>query len=81
LGAAGAVEAVICALALQHGFIPGGLNTREVDPLLKLNYQSQNRSQALARVMSNSFGFGGTNCSLIFGLAQLGQQPDGESNQ
>ncbi|MDP3308390.1 beta-ketoacyl-[acyl-carrier-protein] synthase family protein [Methylotenera sp.] len=81
LGAAGAVEAVICALALQHGFIPGGLNTREVDPLLKLNYQLQNRSQALARVMSNSFGFGGTNCSLIFGLAQLGQQPDGESNQ
>ena len=70
LGAAGAVEAVICALALQHGFIPGGLNTSEVDPLLQLNYQLQNRDQALTRVMSNSFGFGGTNCSLIFGLAQ-----------
>jgi len=70
LGAAGAVEAVICALALQHGFIPGGLNTREADSLLQLNYQLQNRDQALTRVMSNSFGFGGTNCSLIFGLAQ-----------
>lgn len=81
LGAAGAVEAVICALALQHGFIPGGLNTHEVDLQLELNYQLENRRQVLARVMSNSFGFGGTNCSLIFGLAQVGQQPDGKSNQ
>lgn len=69
LGAAGAVEAVICALALQNGFIPGGLNTHNVDPLLNLNYQLANLNQSLARVMSNSFGFGGTNCSLIFGLA------------
>lgn len=69
LGAAGAVEAVICALALQHGFIPGGLNTQIIDADLPLNYQLQNRPQALQRVMSNSFGFGGTNCSLIFGLA------------
>ncbi len=70
LGAAGAVEAVICALALQHGFIPAGLNTSEIDPLLHLNYQLENSNQPLNRVMSNSFGFGGTNCSLIFGLAQ-----------
>jgi len=70
LGAAGAVEAVICALALQNGFIPGGINTREADPLLQLNYQLQNRDQALTHVMSNSFGFGGTNCSLIFGMTQ-----------
>jgi len=69
LGAAGAIEAVICALALQHGFIPGGLNTDNVDASLNLNYQLENREQALAYVMSNSFGFGGTNCSLIFGLA------------
>jgi 3-oxoacyl-[acyl-carrier-protein] synthase I len=69
LGAAGGVEAVICALALQHGFIPGGLNTQTTDTELPLNYQLQNRPQALQRVMSNSFGFGGTNCSLIFGLA------------
>jgi len=71
LGAAGAVEAVICALALQHAFIPGGLNTTQVDPLLKLNYQFKNSNQVLTRVMSNSFGFGGTNCSLIFGLAPI----------
>ncbi|MDO9281705.1 MAG: beta-ketoacyl-[acyl-carrier-protein] synthase family protein [Methylotenera sp.] len=77
LGAAGAVEAVICAIALQQGFIPGGLNTREADSLLQLNYQLQNSDQALTCVMSNSFGFGGTNCSLIFGLAQSGSEQSG----
>jgi 3-oxoacyl-[acyl-carrier-protein] synthase-1 len=75
LGAAGAIEAIICALALQNAFIPGGLNTRTLDPQLQLNYQLQNRPQKLKRVLSNSFGFGGTNCSLVLGLAQeAGQQ-------
>ena len=69
LGAAGGLEAVICALALQHGFLPAGINTRELDPAIPLNYLLANRTQAVARVMSNSFGFGGTNCSLIFGRA------------
>ena len=68
LGAAGGIEAVICALALQHGLVPGGLNTRELDPSLTVNYLLHNREQPVARVLSNSFGFGGTNCSLIFGL-------------
>lgn len=67
LGAAGGVEAVICALALQHGVLPGGLNTRQLDPTLDLDYLLENRELRLARVLSNSFGFGGTNCSLIFG--------------
>jgi len=69
LGAAGGLEAVICALALQHGLLPGGLNTRQLDPTLDLHYLLDNREQSLARVLSNSFGFGGTNCSLIFGRA------------
>ena len=69
LGAAGGVEAVICALALQHGFMPGGLNTHEVDPVLPLDYLLDNREQPVRRVISNSFGFGGTNCSLVFGRA------------
>jgi len=69
LGAAGGLEAVICALALQHGLLPAGINTRELDPSIPLNYLLANRTQAVARVMSNSFGFGGTNCSLIFGRA------------
>ena len=69
LGAAGGVEAVICALALQHGLLPAGLNTRQLDPALDLDYLLDNREQPVARVLSNSFGFGGTNCSLIFGRA------------
>ncbi|MEO8417477.1 MAG: beta-ketoacyl-[acyl-carrier-protein] synthase family protein [Methylophilaceae bacterium] len=69
LGAAGGLEAVICALALRYELLPGGLNTRELDPALKLNYLLANREQPLSYVISNSFGFGGTNCSLIFGRA------------
>ena len=69
LGAAGGLEAVICALALRNGVMPGGLNTRQRDPLLPLNYLLDNREQAVRRVLSNSFGFGGTNCSLVFGRA------------
>jgi 3-oxoacyl-[acyl-carrier-protein] synthase-1 len=69
LGAAGALEAVICALALQHEFAPGGLNTRTLDPGLTLRYLTDNRPGRLSRVLSNSFGFGGTNCSLILGRA------------
>jgi 3-oxoacyl-[acyl-carrier-protein] synthase-1 len=70
LGAAGGVEAVICALALRHGLLPGGLNTRQLDPALDLDYLLENREQPVAHVLSNSFGFGGTNCSLIFSRAE-----------
>src|SRR6266850_2695038 len=69
LGAAGALEAVICALALQEGVMPAGVNTTEVDPALPVHYLRANRAACLSRVMSNSFGFGGSNCSLIFGRA------------
>lgn len=69
LGAAGALEAVICALALQEAMMPAGVNTTEVDPALAVHYLRDNRATPLARVMSNSFGFGGSNCSLIFGRA------------
>jgi len=69
LGAAGGVEAVICALALQNNFMPAGLNTEQLDPNLGLDYLLTNRDQPLSYVLSNSFGFGGTNCSLIFGRA------------
>jgi 3-oxoacyl-[acyl-carrier-protein] synthase I len=69
LGAAGALEAVICALALKNGLLPGGLNTQQVDPALPLDYLTGNRDLAARRVLSNSFGFGGTNCALVFGRA------------
>ena len=69
LGAAGALEAVICSLALQHGFAPAGINTRNVDPALGIQYLVENRPGRIERVLSNSFGFGGTNCSLVLGRA------------
>jgi 3-oxoacyl-[acyl-carrier-protein] synthase-1 len=69
LGAAGALEAVISALALQNGLMPGGAQTAQVDPTLTAHYLLANRHGRIARVLSNSFGFGGANCSLIFGLA------------
>ena len=69
LGAAGGLEAVICALALRHGLLPAGVNTAELDPELALDYLLQNRVQPVRHALSNSFGFGGTNCSLVFSRA------------
>ena len=69
LGAAGGIEAVICALALQNGFLPGGVNTKQLDPALAMNYLTDNRQHPVSRVLSNSFGFGGTNCSVVLGRA------------
>lgn len=69
LGAAGALEAVLCTLALQHGLMPGGVGTTQVDSALGVHYLRSNRSAPLARVLTNSFGFGGTNCSLVLGRA------------
>ncbi len=69
LGAAGALEAVICALALRHGLAPAGLNLREPDPQITINYLRHNRRAALRTVLSNSFGFGGVNCALLLGRA------------
>ncbi len=66
LGAAGAVEAVICALSLQQGWLPGSVGTVTLDPALQLNYLTKPQTAAPRHVLSNSFGFGGSNCSLIF---------------
>lgn len=65
LGAAGALEAVFCALALRHGFAPGGVNTSRPDPAVGLDYLRENRRLRLRRALSNSFGFGGSNCALV----------------
>jgi 3-oxoacyl-[acyl-carrier-protein] synthase-1 len=67
LGASGIIEAAICWLALQHGFMPGSCHTQIKDPALDVNYLLDNRNAKPARIMSNSFGFGGTNCSIILG--------------
>lgn len=75
LGAAGALEAVTAALALRHGFIPAGVNTTQPDPVLGTNYVLESRDADLRAVLSNSFGFGGTNCSLVFGRAPFVHTP------
>ena len=66
LGAAGGIEAVICALALREGLVPGGVGTETLDPQLRCNYQFDTQRRPLLHVLSNSFGFGGSNCSLVF---------------
>ena len=67
LGAAGGVEALISMLAIEHGLMPAGLNLRKRDPSLRMSYLTDNRSAPVRRVLSNSFGFGGSNASLVFG--------------
>jgi 3-oxoacyl-[acyl-carrier-protein] synthase-1 len=69
LGAAGITEAIVSVLAVEHGVMPGSVHTRSVDPELKSNYLLECREAEVTRVLSNSFGFGGSNCSLIFGTA------------
>jgi 3-oxoacyl-[acyl-carrier-protein] synthase-1 len=68
LGAAGIVEAVACLLALQHGFIPGTLNTNALDTGIESDIVLQTRAARLRCALSNSFGFGGSNCSLVFAV-------------
>lgn len=69
LGAAGIVEAVIACLCLRHGFLPGNINLRTVDPGFRSQVLTASRRQEVRRVLSNSFGFGGSNCCLILGTA------------
>lgn len=67
LGAAGGVEAVVCALALTHRLVPGSAGTQALDSAIApLNYLLQPRTLPLQHALSNSFGFGGSNCSLVF---------------
>lgn len=67
LGAAGLTEALFVHLCLEHGLIPGTLHTRRRDPKLGANIVLENQQRPLRMALSNSFGFGGTNCSLLFG--------------
>ena len=69
LGAAGIVEAAISLLAIEQGFMPRSLNTRELDPKLNAAVLFAARTGKVDYVLSNSFGFGGTNCSVLFGPA------------
>jgi 3-oxoacyl-[acyl-carrier-protein] synthase II len=69
LGAAGAVEAIACIMAMKYNLIPPTINhftdDTEVDGKLNLTFnQAQEREVTIA--LSNTFGFGGHNCSIIF---------------
>ena len=68
LGAAGAIEAVISIMAMQEGILPPTINQESKDPECDLDYIPNTARQAKVNaVMSNSFGFGGTNGVVIFG--------------
>jgi len=73
LGAAGAIEAVISALALREGWLPAGIADTELDPALPVGYLlrtgTADAGHRLRYALSNAFGFGGSNCSLLFGRA------------
>lgn len=69
LAAAGAIEAVVAALAVSQGFIPGNTGCRQPDPALNLIPQAVFADRPVRTVLSNSFGFGGNNGSLVIGRA------------
>lgn len=69
LGAAGITEAAIAFAAITHQFRPGTLNTKAVDPSFTSRILLDNETGTVRRVLSNSFGFGGSNCALVFGAA------------
>ena len=66
LGASGSVEALFTILALKTGQIPPNLNLKTISPGMELNYVTSSFEKDMVYTMSNSFGFGGSNCSLIF---------------
>ena len=69
LGAAGIVESVIALLALSDGLLPGTLNSEIPDPACGPQIRFENAQADINYAMNNSFGFGGNNCSLVFGKA------------
>jgi 3-oxoacyl-[acyl-carrier-protein] synthase-1 len=67
LGAAGILEIAVSYLAMRDGFIPGNVNLHNLDPDFAADVDSANRPGAVRRAMNNSFGFGGSNCSILIG--------------
>lgn len=66
LGGAGAVESVISLIALEKQFLPANLNVREADPVCTFDLVREPREAVIRRVLTNSFGFGGANATLVF---------------
>ena len=71
LGAAGAIEALICDLALEHQIVPGNVGIRPEDLAFPIDLAVSAHPGRIERVLSNSFGFGGSNCSLVLGRTRV----------
>jgi 3-oxoacyl-[acyl-carrier-protein] synthase I len=69
LGAAGIVEAIVTTQALAQQALPPSANCLEPDPALALKLVTAPGPAGLRHAMSNNFGFGGSNCALVFSLA------------
>ncbi|HEX6589568.1 MAG TPA: beta-ketoacyl-ACP synthase II [Longimicrobiales bacterium] len=73
LGASGAIEAAACCLAMERGWVPPTLNVEDPDPDCDLDYvPNEGRALRPDYVLSNSFGFGGINASLVMGRPRVG---------
>jgi len=69
LGAAGITEAIVAIMSLERGWLPGTANTRAADAECGCRILLEGEPADVRYVLTNSFGFGGNNCSLIFGRA------------
>lgn len=67
LGAAGITEVVFGCMAIENNFMPVSLNTAELDPVMQANIVTKQNNDEVNKFISNSFGFGGSNCSLLIG--------------
>ncbi len=67
LGASGALEAAVAAICVQDGLVPGCLGVERPDPGFAARIVVENHAARVDRVLSNSFGFGGSNCALVIG--------------
>lgn len=70
LGAAGVTEIILCILAIEHALMPGSPHTRELDAAIRCRYLIEPRAARVRRALSNSFGFGGSNCSVVLGAPE-----------
>ncbi|MDD3786424.1 MAG: beta-ketoacyl-[acyl-carrier-protein] synthase II, partial [Hydrogenophaga sp.] len=67
LGAAGAIEAIIAMQSIAEDWIPGSPGTGAVDPAMAIDYRCAGQDAPVRVALSNSFGFGGSNCALVLG--------------
>ncbi len=65
LGAAGIIEIALCMLAIENKTLPAGVNTQELDSSIPIHYLLTNQPHISKALLSNSFGFGGSNCSVV----------------